>query len=55
MNVALRTPTMTREEFLEWVQTQELRYEFDGVTPGPHGWDVWQKNLIDLAPRLFKR
>ncbi|GGK74549.1 hypothetical protein Sme01_34080 [Sphaerisporangium melleum] len=31
-----------------------VRYEFDGVTPGPHGWDVWQKNLIDLAPRLFK-
>ncbi|MEU7614302.1 alpha/beta hydrolase-fold protein [Micromonospora sp. NPDC049204] len=32
-----------------------IRYEFDGVTPGPHGWDVWQKNLVDLAPRLFKR
>jgi enterochelin esterase-like enzyme len=32
-----------------------ITYEFDGVTPGPHGWDVWQKNLIDLAPRLFKR
>jgi enterochelin esterase-like enzyme len=32
-----------------------IRYEFDGVTSGPHGWDVWQKNLIDLAPRLFKR
>ncbi|GII80569.1 hypothetical protein Sru01_55510 [Sphaerisporangium rufum] len=32
-----------------------VRYEFDGITPGPHGWDVWQKNLIDLAPRLFRR
>ncbi|GIH60642.1 alpha/beta hydrolase-fold protein [Microbispora siamensis] len=32
-----------------------IHYEFDGVTPGPHGWDVWQKNLIDLAPRLFRR
>ncbi|MCK2218470.1 alpha/beta hydrolase-fold protein [Actinomadura sp. ATCC 31491] len=32
-----------------------IRYEFDGPTPGPHGWDVWQKNLIDLTPRLFKR
>ncbi|WP_344937952.1 alpha/beta hydrolase-fold protein [Sphaerisporangium flaviroseum] len=31
-----------------------VHYEFDGVTPGPHGWDVWQKNLVDLAPRLFK-
>ncbi|KAA9380650.1 esterase [Microbispora cellulosiformans] len=32
-----------------------IHYEYDGVTPGPHGWDVWQKNLIDLAPRLFRR
>jgi enterochelin esterase-like enzyme len=31
-----------------------IEYEFDGPTPGPHGWDVWQKNLIDLAPRLFQ-
>lgn len=28
-------------------------YEFNGVTVGPHGWDVWQKNLLDFAPRLF--
>ncbi|MEV4754422.1 alpha/beta hydrolase-fold protein [Micromonospora sp. NPDC049559] len=32
-----------------------IRYEFAGITPGPHGWDVWQKNLVDLAPRLFRR
>lgn len=31
-----------------------IRYEFPGPTPGPHGWDVWQKNLIDFAPRLFR-
>ncbi|MDQ0615082.1 enterochelin esterase-like enzyme [Microbacterium sp. W4I4] len=31
-----------------------IEYQFDGVTPGPHGWDVWQKNLIDFAPRLFQ-
>ncbi|AWB87635.1 esterase [Mycetocola zhujimingii] len=31
-----------------------VEYEFNGVTVGPHGWDVWQKNLIDFAPRLFK-
>ena len=31
-----------------------IEYEFNGVTPGPHGWDVWQKNLIDFAPRLFR-
>ena len=30
-----------------------VAYEFNGVTVGPHGWDVWQKNLIDFAPRLF--
>jgi enterochelin esterase-like enzyme len=31
-----------------------VEYEFNGVTVGPHGWDVWQKNLIDFAPRLFR-
>ncbi|GAA5087293.1 hypothetical protein GCM10025760_08250 [Microbacterium yannicii] len=31
-----------------------IEYEFNGVTIGPHGWDVWQQNLIDLAPRLFR-
>jgi enterochelin esterase-like enzyme len=31
-----------------------IRYEFAGVTQGPHGWDAWQKNLIDFAPRLFR-
>lgn len=31
-----------------------INYEFDGPTPGPHGWDTWQKNLIDFAPRLFQ-
>ncbi len=30
-----------------------VEYEFNGVTVGPHGWDVWQKNLLDFAPRLF--
>jgi len=31
-----------------------IRYQFAGITPGPHGWDTWQKNLIDFAPRLFR-
>jgi enterochelin esterase-like enzyme len=31
-----------------------IRYDFAGITPGPHGWDTWQKNLIDFAPRLFR-
>jgi enterochelin esterase-like enzyme len=34
--------------------TLGIRYEFAGVTPGPHGWDAWQQNLIDFAPRLFR-
>ena len=33
MNVALRQPSMTRDQFLYWVQTQEGRYEFDGFQP----------------------
>ena len=33
MNIALRQPLMTREQFLDWVQTQEGRYEFDGFQP----------------------
>ena len=33
MNVAIRQPSMTRDKFLEWVQAQEGRYEFDGCQP----------------------
>jgi len=32
MNVALRQ-SMTLEQFLQWEEEQELRYEFDGVRP----------------------
>jgi Uma2 family endonuclease len=32
MNVALRRP-MRLDEFLDWEQTQELRWEFDGFAP----------------------
>lgn len=40
MNTALRTPVMSREEFFEWAQAQNERYEFDGfrlvaMTGGP--------------------
>jgi enterochelin esterase-like enzyme len=38
---------------LETMDQLGIVYEFDGPTPGPHGWDVWQKNLIDFAPLLF--
>ncbi len=33
MNVALRQPSMTRDQFLDWAQAQEGRYEFDGFQP----------------------
>jgi Uma2 family endonuclease len=33
MNVALREPRMTREEFFAWAQAQAARYEFDGFEP----------------------
>jgi Uma2 family endonuclease len=33
MNVALRQPRMTREQFLAWAQAQAERFEFDGSGP----------------------
>jgi Uma2 family endonuclease len=33
MNTALRTPPMTREQFFQWAQAQDARYEFDGFQP----------------------
>jgi len=33
MNIALRQPRMTREEFFSWAQAQDVRYEFDGFEP----------------------
>ena len=33
MNIALRTPAMTRDQFLDWAAAQEERYEFDGFQP----------------------
>lgn len=35
MNVALRTPGMTREQFFDWAQHQEERHEFDGAQSVP--------------------
>lgn len=31
-----------------------VEYEFAGKSVGPHGFDVWSLNLIDLLPRLFQ-
>ena len=33
MNVAIRQPSMTRDQFFDWAQAQEGRYEFDGFQP----------------------
>ncbi len=33
MNVALRHPCMTVAEFLDWENSQEDRWEFDGFAP----------------------
>ncbi len=33
MNIVLRKPRMTREQFFDWAQAQDVRYEFDGFEP----------------------
>jgi Uma2 family endonuclease len=33
MNIALRRPRMTRAEFFDWAQTQDVSHEFDGFQP----------------------
>jgi enterochelin esterase-like enzyme len=35
------------------LQNRGITHEFAPIIPGPHSWDVWQKALIDLLPRLF--
>ncbi|WP_341996248.1 alpha/beta hydrolase-fold protein [Microbacterium sp. LWH7-1.2] len=36
------------------LDSRGIEHEFAPIIPGPHSWDVWQKALIDLLPRLFK-
>lgn len=33
MSTALRKTRMTRQEFFDWAQAQDIRYEFDGFEP----------------------
>ncbi len=35
------------------LENRGIAHEFAPEIPGPHGWDVWQKALIDFLPRLF--
>ncbi len=48
MNVALRKP-MTVEEFLEWEERQELRYEFDGFQPVAMTGGTFAHDAIQMA------
>jgi enterochelin esterase-like enzyme len=36
------------------LNSRGIEHEFAPIIPGPHSWDVWQKSLIDLLPRLFQ-
>jgi Uma2 family endonuclease len=33
MSIARQEPRMTREQFLNWTEAQDERYEFDGFQP----------------------
>ena len=46
MNISLRTPRMTRDEFFAWAQRQDARYEFDGVAPVAMGGATVRHNQI---------
>lgn len=46
-----RTATMA---MLAWLEECGVGIERADVTPGPHGFDTWQANLVDLLPRLFR-
>lgn len=49
MNVALRQPLMTREQFFDWAQTQDVRYEFDGFQPVAMTGGNLRHNIIHLT------
>ena len=33
MSVTIRVPAMTRDQFFDWAEAQDARYEFDGFAP----------------------
>jgi len=43
-------PTM---QLIAAMEDRGVNHEFAPIIPGPHSWDVWQKSVIDLLPRLF--
>ncbi len=46
MNVALREPSMTREEFFDWAEVRRERYEFDGFQPVAMNGGTFNHSLI---------
>lgn len=39
---------------LKLLEENGINHEFAGLTTGPHGFDVWSKNLVDFLPRIFR-
>ena len=48
MDIAPRQPLMTREQFFRWAQSQDTRYEFDGVQPVAITGGNLRHNIIHL-------
>jgi len=48
MDTALRTPQMTREQFFQWAQAQDTRYEFDGFQPVAMPGENLRHNILHL-------
>jgi Uma2 family endonuclease len=48
MNIALRKPRMSREQFLDWASAREERYEFDGFQPVAMTGGTTRHNIISL-------
>ncbi len=57
MNIALRPPEMTREQFFDWASANGGRYEFDGARPVAMTGGSRNQNRIALALHraLFNR
>ena len=54
MNVALHRP-MSRDEFLDWADAQDARYEFDGIQPiGMEGGNLLHDRLRRRLTRLIE-
>ncbi len=48
MSTALRVPRMTQDQFLDWAEAQEGRFEFDGFEPVAMTGGIANHNLIGI-------